>query len=85
MPWKTHIVHPPSNSKLPNPNADNTTPNSGKQHGEVSAVINKPAVPSLSRVTLISSKIVHVKRGLYFLCIRGSSGQELIVKEPLDS
>ena len=43
-----HIVHPPNNSKLPNPNVDAPNAKRGKQQGENSAVKNRPPVPNLS-------------------------------------
>lgn len=43
-----HIVHPPNNSKLPNPNVDAPNAKRGKQQGENSAVVNRPIVPNLS-------------------------------------
>ena len=46
--WKTYIVHPPNNSKLPSPSADAPNANNGKQQGENRAVIKSPIVPNLS-------------------------------------
>jgi len=53
MERNTHIVHPPNNSKLPNPNVDAPNAKSGKQQGEKSAVVKRPIVPNLSTLFII--------------------------------
>ena len=48
-----HIVHPPNNSKVPNPNVDAPTAKRGKQQGDNNAVVNRPSVPNLSILFII--------------------------------
>ena len=61
---KIHIATPPNNSKDPNPKAERTIPNKGKQQGDVIAVNTIPITPMRSSIFLLFINMINIYKSI---------------------